>query len=305
MEPVLRNVEILVNNGVHVETSCVHKTGNEPEILKLAGRLAAINPDIPLQIMRFIPLENTDISTEPSIKESEILCSQLEKMLKYVYLFNSPGTHLLNTRCPECGLVLYRREFYGPMGAKLRNSPGSAPGRHCPRCGTGTAIRGEISAKAYKEEMFEGGYPFTRALEMIEAVLISIGVNTERDFVNVLDHVLGNYSLNRLHKGIQSPEAYLEIIGTFGELTGRQKSALELVDYIGAKLRLIKEGLKKTKLRPRTYYVMGKPLFCLNGERMENNLVELAGGASVNKQGMRLRLLRGKQEWMHKYVSLR
>jgi pyruvate formate lyase activating enzyme len=35
--------------------------------------------------------------------------------------------------------------------------------------------------------------------------------------------------------------------------------------------------------RPRVYYAMGKPLFYINGGRMENQLVEVAGGVSLNK----------------------
>lgn len=285
VEPVLRNVRILVENGVHVEASCVHKAGNEPEILKLAERLKNIHPDLPLQLMRFIPLENTAVSLEPSIKNSETLCDQLRKILRYVYLFNSPGTQYLNTLCPGCGEILYRREFYGPMGAKLHSGRiVPAAEQHCPRCGSRIAIKGKMSDTAYKEEMFEGGYPFTRALEMMEAILVSIGVHSEKEFVKVLDHVLGNFSLQQLHKGIQNPESYIKIIQLFGELTGHGEKARELSSYLKEKLSLIKEGLREAKYRPRTYYVMGKPLFCLNAERMENSLVEFAGGISVNKQ---------------------
>lgn len=283
--PVLRNVRMLVENGVHVEASCVHKAGNEQELLQLAGRLAGIHPDIPLHLMRFIPLENTEISLEPSIKLSELFCGQLRKLLRYVYLFNSPGTRYLDTLCPGCGEVLYSREFYGPMGAKLRSTRTVSAQEHdCPGCGTRAAVKGTVSGTAYGEEMFEGGYPFTRALEMMEAILISIGVNTEKDFVKVLNHVLTNFSLQQLHKGIQSPEAYMTIIQLFGELTGHSEKARELNRYIKEKLSFIQEGLREKKYRPRVYYVMGKPLFCLNAERMENSLVEFAGGSSVNKQ---------------------
>jgi ABC-type Fe3+-hydroxamate transport system, periplasmic component len=35
--------------------------------------------------------------------------------------------------------------------------------------------------------------------------------------------------------------------------------------------------------KPRVYYAMGYPLFALNGERFENDLVEASGGESVNR----------------------
>ncbi len=142
---------------------------------------------------------------------------------------------------------------------------------------------GEISPTAFREESFEGGYPFTRALEIMEAILVTIGVTAKSDMVKVWDHVLSSGGLQELHHSIQQPESFLHLIRLFGSLAGKTEQAEELAGYIENILSIIKDGLTRTEYRPQVYYAMGKPLFCLNAGRMENQLVEYAGGFSVNK----------------------
>ena len=284
-EPVLRNIKTLYQKGVHVEVSCMLKTDNLEEVVELAQIIGQISPDIPLQLMRFIPLEGADPSLEPSIREAEGLYWRLRKFLNYVYLFNSPGTDYLNTYCPHCGEVIYKRDFYGPMGAKLKLSEISAGQNNiCPQCDLIINIKAAPAEIKYQEGAFEGGYPFTRALEMMEAILIAIGVTDKKQVVQVWEEVLCREGLNKLHHDIQNFEAYLQTIRHFGELTKLEDNAEQLVAYMQGKISMIKDGHSAIKHKPRVYYVMGKPLFCLNGERLENQLVEAAGGISVNKE---------------------
>lgn len=285
VEPVLRNIKSLHEKGVHVEVSCMLKTDNLEEVVELAKILADLSPDIPLQLMRFIPLEGADPSLEPSIREAEDLYGKLRQYLNYIYLFNSPGTDYLNTFCPSCGKVIYKRDFYGPMGAKLLAAEiGSGQRNICPQCGRRIDIKAAPAVINYQEGAFEGGYPFTRALEMMEAILIAIGVTDKKKVVQVWEDVLCQKGLQKLHHDIQNLEAYLETIKHFGELTKVKTKAEELVAYMQEKITLIKDGQSAIKHKPRVYYVMGKPLFCLKGERLENQLVEAAGGISVNKE---------------------
>lgn len=285
VKPVLRNIRTLHLKGVHVEVSCMLKKDNMGEAEDLAAIIAKISPDIPLQLMRFIPLESADPSLEPSIREAENLTKRLRDTLNYVYLFNSPGTDYLNTFCPSCGEVIYNRDFYGPMGAKLTFSEtGMGENYSCPRCSRIIDIKVPPAEINYQEGAFEGGYPFTRALEMMEAILIAIGVTNQQKVVQVWEEVLGHNGLQNLHHALQNFEAYLEIIRYFGELTKMENKAEKLAAYLQEKISLIKDGCSALEHKPRVYYVMGKPLFCLKGERLENQLVEAAGGISVNKQ---------------------
>jgi len=286
VKPVIRNMKILHESGVHVEVSCMYSNNNKEEIIELAKKISEISADIPLQIMRFIPLEGADCSLEPSIKAAEELQKQLSQHLNYVYLFNSPGTDLLNTYCPKCGELIYKRDFYGPMGAKLRcmKDFNLVQKEICPSCGLKLSNKGTSAEIKYQEGSFQGGYPFTRALEMIESILITIGVNEKSKIVKVWEDVLCNKKLESLHGNIQKLDTYIDSIRNFGKVINYENEAEELANYLKEKLSLIQQGLAKIKDKPRVYYAMGKPLFCIKGERMENQLIEAAGGISVSKE---------------------
>lgn len=285
VKPVFRNILTLFENGVHVEVSCIYDSKNKAEVLEVAGILSNISSSIPLQIMRYIPLEGADPAQEVSIRESETLCKKLSDKLNYLYLFNSPGTGWLNTYCPECGQLLVYRDFYGPMGAKLKNiNIESIVNNTCIFCGEKLYFTNKIESVqgTFWEGDFEGGYPFTRALEMIEAILITIGVKDKQTVVKAWENMLKQHKLSQLHHDIQKPETYIEIVRSYGKLADAQTKAEELINYIEEKLNYIREGLEKVDYWPRVYYAMGKPLFCIKGERMENQLVRTAGGKSVN-----------------------
>ncbi|MDD3270344.1 MAG: radical SAM protein [Syntrophomonadaceae bacterium] len=282
--PVLRNLKTLYDSGVHVEVSCILERDNKEEVLQLARIISSISPSIPLQLMRFIPFEDADPKREISIQEAEDFLLEV-KHLPYVYLFNSPGTSYLDTFCPQCGATLYRRDFYGPMGAKLKNLREIHEARGvCPNCGQASPIGNGAPADPHQEGGFQGGYPFTRALEMIQAILIALGVEKKGEVVKVWEEVLRNQHLQDLHQQIQNPQSYLALIRQYGQMAGRSSQAEALAAYMGEKMGVIEAGYPWIKRRPRVYYCMGKPLFCIKGERFENQMVEFAGGYSVNKE---------------------
>lgn len=283
--PAFENIARLFAAGVHVEISSMYARGGEQELLELAGRIAAISPNMPLHIMRYIPLEEAVPESETSIREAEALQGQLKQTLNYVYLFNSPGTRALDSHCPDCGRLTYRRDFYGPMGAKLRISAEELPKSDaCPDCGADLNIVGAARRALYQEGGFEGGYPFTRALELLESILLAMGVTSSRQVAAVWEDTLINQRLEKLHHEIQNLSASLEIINHCGEIAGLPQEASELVQYMRERMQRVMEFSKEAPTRPRVYYAMGKPLFCISGQRMENQLVETAGGRSVNRE---------------------
>ncbi|ABA87419.1 radical SAM domain iron-sulfur cluster-binding oxidoreductase with cobalamin-binding-like domain [Syntrophotalea carbinolica DSM 2380] len=279
-EPVLRNVRLLHQAEVHVEVACMHRRDNRAELQELARRVAAVSPTIPLQVMRYIPLESADPEWEPTIRESEEVVLDLRRLLRHVYLFNSPGTEQLHSLCPECGAVLLRRDFYGPMGARLL----AVDDDGCAHGPASLDLRGQPSTGDFREADFQGGYPFTRALEIVQSMLIALGVRDPAEVVHVWETVLGRQSMRELHHSIQQPSAYLATLDYFGALAGRQERAATLIAYIESRLAMVAQGLADVSHRPRVYYAMGKPLFAIKGQRFENQLVQLAGGYSVNRQ---------------------
>jgi pyruvate-formate lyase-activating enzyme len=285
MAPVLRNLKTLHENGVHVEVSCILTRDNHEEVRSLARHVSGISRRIPLQVMRFIPLAMADISLEPSIREAEGLCAELGELLDYVYLFNSPGTEYLHTPCPECGEIAFKRDFYGPMGAKLITSDGAGPmGNACHSCGRSLDIVGKPARTFYQEGDFEGGYPFTRALEIIEAMLIAMGVSEKSTVVRAWESFLSSGDLKGFHKAIQNPKMYIGMVRHFGGVAGVADRGEALASCMEQQLTRIETALAPVSYRPRVYYAMGKPLFYIRGGRLENQLVETAGGTSVNRR---------------------
>lgn len=281
--PVLRNLEVFSGKGIHVEVSCIHTRKNIEELRNLARFIAGIDRNIPLQVMRFLPLEGADGELEPSIREAEAFCRSLRRTLHHVYLFNSPGSRYLHSFCPDCGSLFSKREFYGPMGAKLKNRPEEfLKGHRCPGCGHAMNIRGDGSTEPYQEKGFEGGYPFTRALDMIQAMLIAMGVKDRKMVARAWEEVLAGERLTELHHIVQDPRRYIEMLREVGRLLGISDRAETLSAYMEEKLARIETELVSVETRPRVYYAMGAPLFYMNRERLENQLVQAAGGASVN-----------------------
>ncbi|BBO86481.1 radical SAM protein [Desulfosarcina ovata subsp. sediminis] len=284
IRPVLRNLKALHGAGVHIEISCILTRNNAAELFDLARHVARLSPHIPLQVMRFLPFEGAAIELEPSIRDAEDFCLTLRRMLDFVYLFNTPGSDYLNTRCPHCGKVVLEREFYGPMGAKLKlPAEGVSIDNSCPACPGYLPIVGPSATATYQEGDFEGGYPLTRAMEIVAAMLIAMGVHKKAVVVNAWEEILQDGGLKDLHRRIQHPRTYIDLLLDFGRKAGVSERAEALAMYLENQLVRVENALASPKHRPRVYYAMGKPLFYINGERLENQLVEAAGGISLNK----------------------
>ncbi len=286
VEPVLRNLKLLFHEGIHVEVSCMFRRGDEEELRRLGELMREISPSMPLQVMRYLPLGDADPLLEPTQRQAENLCKELTESLEYIYLFNSPGTSWLHTRCPGCGVPVMERDFYGPMGARLRRD--TLKNRElssCLSCGNSLVFRGTPGEDSdFRERDFQGGYPFTRALEMIEAILISCGASSREEILPVWERMLENQNMTMLHEFLQEPERYLYLIDFLGGLGGLESGARELRAFLETKLWEVDSCLEKVVIRPRVYYVMGNPLFHIKGGRLENNLVIRGGGESLNKR---------------------
>jgi pyruvate-formate lyase-activating enzyme len=277
-DPVFRAIEHLVRAGVHVEVSLVFRRGGEDEFLSAARRLAAISPEIPLQAMRFVPFGDAAPGTEPSIFESEAVCRAARECLSWVYLFNSPGTGYLDTRCPSCGAVCIPREFFGPMGAHL-----VGPARAGCGCGASIPVRGTIAREVFYEPGMMGGYRITRGLEMVWAILACLGVEDRSTLSRVWGEVLGTGMLKKeVHDRMNDLDAYLGFVEDLAARSGREEAGARLCDHLRSRLETVARRVEGQP-RPRVYYAMGHPLFALNPGRFEGRLVEAAGGRYVNR----------------------
>lgn len=283
-EPVIRNIHKLRAAGVHVEVACMDRLDNRDDTRRLAGVLAAIDPNFVLQLMRYVPLEDADPALEPSIADTEAFARTLRAVLPCTYVFNAPGTRELDTVCPNCGKLLVSRDFYGPMGARLLELEPEVGSESvtCPDCGGDPAIVGPVSPPALREKAFQGGYPFTRGLEIVESLCLAMGSTRQAEVVGAWEHLLTQGMLQQLHKDIQTIDGYFGLVRHFGTVLGREAAAETLVDFLSDMIEPVRAGAATLTHRPRVYYAMGRPLFAIKGDRFENHLVAVAGGESVN-----------------------
>ena len=278
--PVFRNIQHLFAAGVHVEVAAIYMKGFEDEVRNIATFIAALSKDIPLQLMRFVPFGEAVLECEPTIRDSESLCRELKRQLPYVYLFNAPGSDFLNTCCPDCGRTIIAREFFGPMGA--RNIETYMQDNACP-CGKDVDIKGTYGLERYNEYGFFGGYRTTRAFEMLHAIMVCMGSDDPETLSALWFHLMETDYLREFHELVQLPDSYGEIIDYLAKRTGQEKNGNRLKQYIQEKFNFVQSKTQNLE-RPLVYYAMGYPLFALNPQRFETNLVQAAGGTCVNKQ---------------------
>jgi pyruvate-formate lyase-activating enzyme len=277
--PVFRNLRIAAESGVFTEVAAVYVKGREVELLETARRVAAISRAIPFQVMRFIPLAAADNADEPSIREAEMMCDELRKLLSYVYLFNSPGTPYLDTYCPDCGKSIVRRGFNGPMCAHVTDYQGNGT---C-ECGFRPPFAGTFEKDSGAQVLgYYGGYKTILSLESIQTVLAFLRERDPRVIASVLQQILETDFIKELYERTKQVDSYLATVDHYARLAGRTAEARDLREYIEYYVSLIKNRTQGVT-RPAVYFSLGHPLVAVFGDKFECNLVELAGGRCVNK----------------------
>jgi pyruvate formate lyase activating enzyme len=130
LEPVLESIRLMKKAGIWVEVTTLVVPGlndGQEELRNIAGFIAGIDPGIPWHISRFHPdYKYTD--TPPTPLRTMRTASDLgrEQGLRFIYLGNVWG-EAENTCCPQCGLLLIRRQGYSVEEIHIQDS-------RCPRC---------------------------------------------------------------------------------------------------------------------------------------------------------------------------
>jgi pyruvate-formate lyase-activating enzyme len=276
-EPVWRNLRLLHEHGKYLELSIVFRKYGEMEVLKAARAIAELSPEIPLQVMRFIPFGDASLELEPGVREAERLCLEARKLLRHVYLFNSPGTELMNSICPQCGEKIMERGFSGPMASNLF--------RHMPdgvcSCGYRLPLKGAIHDHEFKDTGLFGGYRNVVSMNMIRSILDLLGV-TDRETVNeCMTRVLRDEFIRNLYERLNSMEAYFDTVDYFAALTGTSGRGRDYRQYCGMRAAMI-GGMTMGLARPSVYCPLSHPLIAMFDDKMEARLIEAAGGFLAN-----------------------
>ncbi len=117
LEPVLKTLKILKEEGVHLEITNLIIPGfnNDPELIR---RMCVwirenLGTGVPLHFSRFFPmykLLNLNPTPVASIDNARTIA--LECGLKYVYIGNVGGSPAESTYCPRCGKIVIERKGY-------------------------------------------------------------------------------------------------------------------------------------------------------------------------------------------------
>lgn len=279
-EPSFRNLKTLYGAGVAVEVSTMYIRGRESEISGAAERVRAISPSIPFQVMRFVGTHENLRDLEPDREQGEQMCTDLRRILDHVYLFNTPATTELDSRCPACGAVIVHRVFFGPMAARVL---AFQPGGVC-SCGYRFPCRGEIEPVPEAGPRLLGGYRSVMGAQFIGKLLLALGVSDETEIDRLCNTVIANGYLRALQDMEDNVGTFIGMMYYIGMLAGREAEAKRVTDFAQAKVKEVKDKAAGAAEIPRVYTVFCHPLLPAYAGKFVNAQVEIAGGRSLNRE---------------------
>ena len=126
LEPVLRSLRVLKEEGVHLELTNLVLPGyndDQDSMVKMCLWIKEnLGPDTPLHFSRFWPmyklmhLNPTPVETLEKLRQIALDCG-----LKYVYIGNVAGHPAENTYCPKCNKILIERRGYFILQNNIEN----------------------------------------------------------------------------------------------------------------------------------------------------------------------------------------
>lgn len=279
-DPVFRNLHILHDAGVFIEVSTMYLYGREDEICGAAKRVREISPSIPFQVMRFFAVTEDLNHFQPDKNQAEAICKTLRGIVDHVYLFNTPATTELDSRCPVCGKTIIHRVFFGPMAARVLSMQ---PDGIC-SCGYSYFHKGDIMPVPTDDAPVLGGYRSIMGAKFIATFLKILGITDETEIDNLCNLVIANGYLADLQLQHDSLETFTAMTRYLADLAGKQETGENLIIYATQVADEIAKKVNNTD-QPRVYGVFCHPLSPMYATKLGNTLVEMAGGISLNIEG--------------------
>ena len=117
LEPVLRSLKVLREEGVHLEITTLILPGlndDEDSMIKMCLWIKEnLGEDTPLHISRFFPMyKMISLNPTPVATLERLRRLAVDSGLKYVYIGNVAGNIAENTYCPKCKELLIERRGY-------------------------------------------------------------------------------------------------------------------------------------------------------------------------------------------------
>ncbi|NYB52895.1 MAG: AmmeMemoRadiSam system radical SAM enzyme [Methanobacteriaceae archaeon] len=133
LEPVLENIQIMHDQGIHLEVTNLVIPGyndSHEDLSALVKFMAEVDVEIPLHFTRFYPhyhMKQVPPTPVETLEKAQKMAT--EAGIKYVYVGNVPGSDGENTRCPECRELLIKRDGFTIRANHLKKD------KKCPECG--------------------------------------------------------------------------------------------------------------------------------------------------------------------------
>jgi pyruvate formate lyase activating enzyme len=132
LEPVLENIQTMHDEGIHIEVTNLVIPGyndSDEDLKALVEFVADVGVEIPLHFTRFYPhYKMNQVPPTPVETLEKAQKMAMEAGIKYVYVGNVPGSDGENTRCPECGELLIKRDGFSIGSNNLKKD------KKCPEC---------------------------------------------------------------------------------------------------------------------------------------------------------------------------
>ncbi len=142
--PVLRNIEFLYRNDVHVEiTTPIISQIDREEIGQIAKFIAGLDRQIPWHLFRLLPEYRMADETYTDVDDLIAMRDTALEYLDHVFIGNMVGSEWMDTCCPECGTTLVKRVNTLGCGARLIDT--SINKGECPQCGWSVPIAGQAN----------------------------------------------------------------------------------------------------------------------------------------------------------------
>ncbi|MFH0927703.1 MAG: AmmeMemoRadiSam system radical SAM enzyme [Candidatus Micrarchaeota archaeon] len=135
LKPVLNSIERVHNSKIHLELINLvipQENDSDDDFEKLCQFVSSLSPDIPLHFSRFFPLYKMENKAQTPIKTLQNARKIAKDCgLNYVYIGNTNLQDAENTYCPECNLLLIKRNRF--LIEKNVFEKSKKP--NCPNCG--------------------------------------------------------------------------------------------------------------------------------------------------------------------------
>ncbi len=144
LEKVLHAIRVLHEQGVHVEVTTPYVPSmTQLDMMHIAEKISSVSRSIPWHIFRLLPeYEYTDMA-RTGISDMILLKDEAQALLDYIYLENFANSIWVDTLCPRCKELVFKRVSTGGCGATLFDAHDRDGG--CPRCGGPVLFSGRVS----------------------------------------------------------------------------------------------------------------------------------------------------------------